>query len=50
MNVNLQTLTHGHPRACPETRLQNEPKLSERKSEFGTVTGNLINPIIGASY
>ena len=27
----------GLPRTCPQTGLQNEPKYSEKQSEFGTV-------------
>ena len=28
---------HGLPRICPLTGLQNEPKYSEKQSEFGTL-------------
>ena len=35
--LNLRTLILGQPRTCPQTGLQNEPKYSEKQSEFGTV-------------
>ena len=35
--LNLRTLILGLPRTCPQTGLQNEPKYSEKPSEFGTV-------------
>ena len=35
--LNLRTLILGLPRTCPQTGLQNEPKDSEKLSEFGTV-------------
>ena len=35
--LNLRTLILGLPRTCPQTGLQNEPKYSEKLSEFGTV-------------
>ena len=35
--LNLRTLILGLPRTCPQTGLQNEPKYSEKQSEFGTV-------------
>ena len=56
--LNLRTLILGQPRTCPQTGLQNEPRYSEKPSEFGTVNwtpyqltqimetiymGNLIN-------
>ncbi|MGN8725550.1 hypothetical protein ACTNEK_14475, partial [Segatella copri] len=31
------TLILGQPRTCPQTGLQNEPRYSEKPSEFGTV-------------
>ena len=43
--LNLRTLILGQPRTCPQTGLQNEPRYSEKQSEFGTVnwTPYLIN-------
>ena len=35
--LNLRTLILGLPRTCLQTGLQNEPKYSEKQSEFGTV-------------
>ena len=35
--LNLRTLILGQPRTCPQTGLQNEPRYSEKPSEFGTV-------------
>ena len=35
--LNLRTLILGLPRTCPLTGLQNEPKYSEKQSEFGTL-------------
>ena len=35
--LNLRTLILGLPRICPLTGLQNEPKYSEKQSEFGTL-------------
>jgi len=35
--LNLRTLILGQPRTCPQTGLQNEPRYSEKLSEFGTV-------------
>ena len=35
--LNLRTLILGLPRTCPQTGLQNEPRYSEKPSEFGTV-------------
>ena len=35
--LNLRTLILGLPRTCPQTGLQNEPRYSEKLSEFGTV-------------
>ncbi|MGN8724828.1 hypothetical protein, partial [Segatella copri] len=32
-----RTLILGQPRTCPQTGLQNEPRYSEKPSEFGTV-------------
>ena len=48
--LNLRTLILGLPRTCPQTGLQNEPKYSEKLSEFGTVnwTPQKINELIHA--
>ena len=35
--LNLRTLILGQPRTCPQTGLQNEPRYSEKLTEFGTV-------------
>ena len=37
VGLNLRTLILGQPRTCPQTGLQNEPRYSEKPSEFGTV-------------
>ena len=44
--LNLRTLILGQPRTCPQTGLQNEPRYSEKPSEFGTV--NWTPYIIGS--
>ena len=35
--LNLRTLILGLPRTCPLIGLENEPKYSEKQTEFGTV-------------